>query len=454
MNLKKGIFRKDIDMIHGKIWQKLMVFAFPVMLSSMLQLVFNAADVIIVGRFAGDESLAAVGSTGALVNLLLGLFMGLSIGANVVVAHAYGAGHKERVSKTLHTSVALSLICGVFLAILGLICSKKLLEWMGSPEDVTELAALYLRIYFVGMPASLLYNYGASILRAKGDTKTPLYFLFLSGVLNVILNLILVIVFHLGVAGVAIATVISQCLSALLILRYFIREKEELHFSLQKCRVDGEILMQMIRIGIPAGIQGMVFSLSNVVIQSSINSFGKDVIAANSAASNVEGFVYMAMNAVYQTSITFVGQNYGAGEHKRIRKVVLQCEIFVIIVGLVLGNAAYLFGDGLLHLYSNTDIVVEAGRVRLKYICVTYCLCGMMDTMVGALRGIGKSMTPMLVSIFGACVLRLIWIATVFQKYRQPEMLYVSYPITWIITFSVHVICFEIAYRKILQKSV
>jgi putative MATE family efflux protein len=438
-------------MVHGKLLGKLIVFVIPVILSGVLQLLFNAADIIVVGRYAGDHSLAAVGSTSSLINLMVSLFMGLSIGSNVIAAQYYGSGERKGLSATVHTSFMVSIICGIALAVIGVIFSTPILELMGSPEDVIGLASLYLRIYFLAMPATLIYNFGAAILRASGDTKTPLYFLSAAGVINVLLNLLLVIKFNLDVAGVGIATVVSQYISAMLILIHFIRQDGDLHFSFRKLAIDKDILGKIVRIGIPAGIQGTVFSLSNVVIQSAINSFGSTIVAANSAGSNIEGFVYIAMNAVYQTSITFVGQNYGAGEYKRILRVLLECLGIVFVIGLVLGNAAYIFGEDLLHIYSSNPAVIEAGMVRIKHICTIYFLCGMMDTMVGALRGIGKSVLPMIVSLTGACALRLVWIATVFQLHKTPEMLYLAYPITWIITLCAHIICFTFAYRHILK---
>ena len=436
-------------MVHGKLLGKLIVFVIPVILSGVLQLLFNAADIIVVGKYAGDDSLAAVGSTTALINLMVSLFIGLSIGANVIAAQCYGSGERQKLSATVHTSMMISLIGGAALAIFGIIFSGTILEWMGSPGEVKTLATLYLRIYFTAMPATLIYNFGSSILRASGDTATPLYFLTASGVINVLLNLFFVITFDMDVAGVGLATVISQYISALLILIHLGRDKSELHFSVRKLAVDKRILAKIIKIGIPAGVQGMVFSLSNVVIQSSINSFGKTIVAANSAASNIEGFVYISMNAVYQTSITFVGQNYGAGEYKRIKKVVFQCLGIVIFIGLFLGNLVYIFGEPLMRIYSKNPEVIAAGMVRIKYICTIYFLCGMMDTMVGALRGIGKSVLPMIVSLTGACALRLVWIATIFRLHRTPEMLYIAYPISWTITLSVHILCFVIAYRHL-----
>jgi len=445
---KKYSKKHEIDMVHGPLLGKLLLFAIPLMVSSILQLLFNAADIVVVGRFAGDESLAAVGSTSSLINLLTNLFIGLSVGANVVVAHFIGLDEKEKISETIHTSMVISILAGLVMTIFGASMARILLYWMSSPEDVIGLATVYLRIYFLGMPAMMLYNFGSAILRAAGDTRRPLYYLFFSGIVNVILNLIFVCGFELDVAGVAIATVVSQYISAGLIIRCMIREEGILHLSLRELRISKPILWKIVKIGLPAGLQGTVFALSNVVIQSAINSFGKIVVAGNAAAANIEGFVYMAMNAIHQTALSFIGQNYGAGEKKRILKILFMCQFIVIVVGVVLGNAAVLFGRPLLHIYSDNPEVVEVGLVRLQYICRFYALCGIMDVMVGALRGIGYSVMPMIVSMLGACGLRLLWIATVFQVYHTTDMLYLSYLVSWIITELVHMICFAYLYRK------
>ncbi len=443
---------KEVDMTHGPLLGKMVAFTIPIMLSGVLQLLFNAADIIVVGRYAGNESLAAVGSTSSLINLLVSVFMGLSVGANVVVAQCYGSGEKERISKAVHTSITLSLICGVAIAVLGFFASGTILGWMGSPKDVIDLAALYLKIYFLGMPASMVFNYGSAILRAFGNTKTPLCYLSAAGVINVLLNLLLVIRFSMGVAGVAVATVVSQYISAALVLSYMVRDDGILHFDFRRMGIDWRILLRVVQIGVPAGLQGSVFSLSNVVIQSAINSFGSTVVAGNSAAANLEGFVYLAMNSVHQTALTFTGQNYGAGEKKRILKVLVECQLIVLVVGLVTGNLAYMFGKPLLHIYSSSAAVVEAGLARMKYICTVYFLCGMMDCMVGSLRGVGRSVGPMIVSLVGACGLRLIWIATVFQTHHTTDMLYITYPVSWLITLAAHVITFVFVYRRINGK--
>jgi len=440
--------KHELDMCNGPLAPKLLLFALPLMLSSILQLLFNAADVIVVGKFAGDASLAAVTSTGSLINLLINLFMGLSIGANVMVAQAIGHGDERRAAKAVHTSVVVSLLSGLFLAFVGFFAARQFLEWMDSPENVIGLSTLYLKIYFLGMPASLFYNFGSALLRAVGDTRRPLNYLSAAGVINVCLNLLLVIVFHLDVAGVAIATVISQYISALLVLRCLLRETGPLRLDPGQLRIDREIFFGIVRIGLPAGFQGVVFSISNVVIQSSINSFGDIVMAGSGASANIEGFVYMGMNAFYQTCLTFTSQNYGAGKCDRVDKVLLWCQFYSLVTGLLLGNLAYLFGPQLLSIYSPSPDVIAQGMVRLAYVSAPYFLCGIMDVMVGSLRGLGWSVVPMFVSVIGACGLRLLWIATVFQVYRTPQCLYFSYPVTWIITGGVHIICFLIIRRK------
>lgn len=442
--------KKDYsNMVSGPTFLKMIIFSVPVILSGILQLLFNACDIIVVGNFAGDASLAAVGSTSSLINLFTNLFIGLSVGSNVLIAHFVGSNDKSKVSLTVHTSIVLAIICGVFLSVAGFIFANPILKLMGSPDDVIMLATLYLKIYFLGMPALLIYNFGAAILRAVGNTKHPLYFLTISGVLNILLNLLLVICFSMGVAGVAIATVVSEYLSAALIIWYLSEKSEELKLTRSDLKIDPYILKRVIAIGIPAGLQGTIFSLSNVVIQSAINSFGSDVVAGNSATMNIEGFVYMAMNAIYQTAITFVGQNYGAGKKKRVLRCTLQAEAIVVIVGLFFGVSAYIFSTELLHIYSGSPAVVAAGKIRCAYILPIYFLCGSMDVMVGALRGIGQSVVPMVTSLIGACALRLVWISTVFKMHRTTGMLYISYPISWIITLIAHVAFFVYFYNKI-----
>ncbi len=444
--------RHNIDMLNGPLWSKILLFALPLMASSVMQLLFNAADVIVVGRFAGDASLAAVTSTGSLVNLLVNLFMGLSIGTNVIAAHALGRQDDGALGKTVHTAILVSFIGGVILSVLGVFLSPILLEVMDSPENVIGLSSLYLRIYFLGMPAMLAYNFGSSILRAQGDTRRPMVYLAIAGVVNVILNLILVIVFRLDVAGVAIATVVSQYISCFLVLRCLTRESGALHLDLKALRIDPGTLKSIALIGLPAGLQGMVFSLSNMVIQSSINSFGDVVMAGSGAAANIEGFVYVSMNALYQTCLTFSGQNYGAGKPQRVDRVILICVGFVTIAGVVCGGLAYAFAAPLLHIYSPSDEVVTQGIIRMTYVCLPYFLCGVMDTLVGALRGLGASVVPMCVSVVGVCGVRLMWIFTVFQAVHTPECLYISYPISWAATALIHLCCLMVVRKRSYKK--
>ena len=445
----------QIDMIHGPLAGKLLVFAIPLMLSSILQLLFNAADVIVVGRWSGKEALAAVGSNTSLINLMVNLFVGFSVGTNVVVARDLGAGREEDVRDSVHTSIALSLVSGVVLMGLGLLLSRQMLELMGSPEDVIGLAAVYLRIYFCGMPGNMLYNFGAAILRAQGDTKRPLYFLTAAGIINVILNLVFVIVFHMDVASVALATIISQYVSAILVLLTLMRDKGPLRVDLRALRLDMKVVRRILQVGLPAGFQGMVFSISNVVIQSSINSFGSTVVAGSAASSNIEGFVYAGMNAFYQTALTFTSQNYGACECKRVDRIMGLCLLYSGLIGLVLGNLAYLFGYPLGSIYAPGQEEVIAQAVdRLSICCTTYFLCGLMDTQVGVLRGIGYSVVPMIVSLVGSCALRLLWVATIFQLNRTPEMLYLSYPVSWAITAATHFVFFLFIRKRAYAKAV
>lgn len=438
-------------MCSGPILPKLLQFTLPLMLSSILQLLFNAADIVVVGRFAGDNSLAAVGSNTAIIGLLTNLFIGLSVGANILAARQSGAGDQEGLGQTVHTAMLLSLISGALLAVAGACGARSILAAMQSPEKVLDLAALYLRIYFLGMPAAMLYNFGAALLRAVGDTRRPLYYLFSAGIVNVALNLLFVVVCDLDVAGVALATVISQCISAALVVRCLVREQGPVHLDLRQLRIYRARLRQIMQTGLPAGFQGILFSLSNVVIQSSVNGFGETVVAGNAAAANIETFVYAAMNAFYQANISFTSQNLGAGNYRRIRNIALQAQGCVIVVGLVMGGLATLFGPQLLGIYSDSPAVIAAGMNRLRIVCATYAVCGMMDVMVGSLRGMGYSIMPMVVTLIGACGLRLAWVYTVFQipAYHTVHVIYWSYPISWAITFLVHALCFLWAFAHL-----
>ena len=446
---KKAARGYEVDMCHGPLLGKIIVFAVPLILSGILQLLFNAADIIVVGRFAGSESLAAVGSTSSLINLLVNVFIGLSIGANVLVARFYGAGKDKEVEETVHTSVLLSIISGGILLVVGVILARPLLTLMGTPDNVIEHSTLYMKIYFVGMPVMLLYNFGAAILRAVGDTKRPLYFLFSAGIVNVVLNLIFVIVFSMGVAGVAWATVISQCISAALIVMCLMKSESSYKLCLRKLRIVPAKRKAIARIGFPAGLQGAIFSVSNVLIQSSINSFGSVAMAGNTASSNIEGFIYNSMNAIYQTALSFTSQNYGAGEYRRMRKVMYICLGLVTCVGAVMGFGAILAGPHLLGIYSSDPEVIKYGLYRLEIIASTYFICGLMDTMVGVLRGMGFSVMPMLVSLTGACAFRVLWIFTIFAADHTMTTLYLSYPVSWAITAAAHMICYLLIRKKV-----
>ena len=442
--------RYEIDMVNGPILKKMLLFTIPLMFSSILQLLFNAADIVVVGRFAGDNSLAAVGCNGALINLMTNVFLGLSVGGNVLAARDYGAGDEEELSKTVHTAMLLGIISGLVLTVAGVIFAPQLLELMQTPENVLPLAALYLRIYFLGMTAMMVYNFGSALLRSIGDTKRPLYYLVAAGVINVILNLVFVIVFRMDVAGVGLATVISQCVSAVLVVRCMMREQGGIRLIPRRLHIYKDKLIQIVQVGLPAGFQGAVFSLSNVVIQSSVNLFGETVVAGNSAAMNLEGFVYVSMNAFHQAAISFTSQNVGAGRRERIGKILLTAEGCVIVTGLLFGWVMYGFGRPLLHIYSNSSHVIDAGMVRMRIILLPYALCGMMDVVVGVLRGMGYSVGPMIMSLIGACVLRLVWIVTVFQipQFHNISTVYVSYPITWAITLVAQLLLYVYASKK------
>ena len=451
--LKGGRGSYEIDMTHGPLLGKIVRFAIPLAISGILQLLFNAADIIVVGQFVGPQALAAVGSTSALINLIVNLFIGLSVGANVLVAQYYGASDTKALRETVHTSVLASLIFGCIVLVIGITLAAPMLELMGTPEEVLDQACLYMRIYFIGMPASMLYNFGAAILRAVGDTQRPLYFLFIAGIVNVLLNLFCVIVLHMGVEGVAIPTVISQCVSATLVLLCLVKSDAVYRVNLKELHIYKEKLLQMIKIGVPAGIQSATFSISNVLIQSTINSFGSIAMAGSTAGGNIEGFVWTAMDAFTQSTLSFTGQNYGAKKFHRITKVVWYNLGLVTVVGLVLGIGAYLVGPWVLQVYSSDPEVIAYGLERMLLVCTPYALCGVMNVLVGAMRGLGSSLTPMVVSIFGVCVLRVVWIYTVFPLDPSFAMLFLSYPVTWAVTAAIEVVCFFVIRKKAIARA-
>lgn len=431
-----------IDMCNGPILPKVIAFSLPLVLSGCLQLLFNAADVIVVGRFAGNESLAAVGSTSSLTNLLINLFIGLSIGTNVTVGHTLGSGDEKGTRDNVHTAITISLISGLILIAIGLLFTRPLLIQMGAPLDVLDKAALYLKIIFIGMPANMVYNFGSAILRATGDTKRPLYFLSFAGLVNVILNLFFVIGLHMDVAGVALATIIAQCISAVLILVCLCRMEGPCRLNIRKLYIHPGRLRKMMRIGLPAGIQGSLFSFSNVLIQSSINSFGSIVVAGNSAAASIEQFVYISMNAVHQATVSFTSQNSGAGKPERINKILFSGMALVTAIGLVMGLGVNLFSSFLLSIYSPDAAVIAAGKTRLLWISAPYFLCGVMEVIMGIMRGLGYAIIPMVVSLSGACLFRIVWLATAFTWFPTQSVLLASYPVSWILTASIHALTY------------
>lgn len=435
-------------MCNGPLFPKIVLFSIPVILSGILQLLYNAVNIVVVGRFVGNEALAAVGSTSALINLIVTLFIGLSVGASVLMSKYYGAGRYNDANETVHTAIAISTVGGIILTIFGVLAAKMLLQAMGTPDNVIDHAVLYMKIYFLGMPASLVFNFSSAILRAVGDTRRPLYFLSVSGVVNVALNLMFVLVFHLDIAGVAMATVISQYISVVLILICLISSDGCIQLRWRKIRFHKDKLIDIIKIGLPAGIQGGIFSFSNVLVQSSVNSFGSAVMAGNTAAMNIESFVYVAMNAFYQAALSFTGQNCGAKKYDRLGRIMGVCVISVTVVGITFGGLCFVFAGNLLGIYTVDPNVIAVGIVRLSYVCLSYFLCGIMDVLVGSLRGTGYSILPMLSSIIGVCGIRITWIYTVFAVNHTLETLYVSYPISWVSTILVHFICFMLVRRK------
>ena len=437
----------EIDMCNGPLLGKILRFAIPLMLSGILQLLFNAADIVVVGQFTGSDALAAVGSTGALNNLIVNMFLGLSIGSSVLAARYYGAQDWRNLHDVVHTSMLVSAICGFLLIFVGISLARPLLELMGTPKNVLDQAVLYMRIIFAGMPAMMIYNFGAAILRAVGDTRRPLLFLFMAGVINVGLNLFFVIVCHMGVAGVALATVLSQYISAVLVVLCLMRSVGPYKLYIQQLRIYKDKLLQIAQIGLPAGIQGAVFSISNVLIQSSINSFGSIAMAGNTAAANIEGFIFTAMNAFHQAALSFTSQNIGGRKIDRIVPILVRCLSCVMVVGVGLCSLVLLFGPQLVRIYSPDPEVISYGLNRLRVICSIYFLNGIMDVTCGAIRGMGYSVTPTIVSLTGVCGIRILWIYIIFPLDRTLFSLYLSYPVSWAIAFISHLICFILFFR-------
>lgn len=442
----------EIDMCNGTIMDKLISFALPLMLSGVLQLMFNAVDIIVVGRFTGSQALAAVGSTSALINIFTNLFIGISLGSNVLAARFYAAGKSKEMSETVHTSITIALISGIIMAFVGTIFAKGALELMDTPDDVIDQSVLYMRIYFMGMPFFMLYNYGAAILRAVGDTKRPLLFLIISGITNAVLNLILVIVFGLGVAGVAIATVIAQLISCVLVLACLCRSQSSYRLYFNKLGIRGDYMVQIFKVGVPAGIQSVVINFSNALLQSSVNSFGSTAMAGYTAANNLLGFLYVSINSVTQACMSFTSQNLGVGKFKRMDRVLIDCIILSVAVALVMGSSFYIFGRQLIGIYTSDAEVVKCGMEILAYTTLTYFLCGIMDLIPGALRGMGYSAVPMVLSVIGTVGTRVFWIFGIFPYYRSLGILFVSYPASWGLTIVLQAACFYFVRKRVHGK--
>ena len=441
--------RPNQSMLEGPLFPSIVRYTIPIILTSLLQLLFNAADLVVVGRFCGSVSVAAVGSTGAITNLLVNFFIGLSVGAGVGVAHGLGSREDTVVSNTVHTALPTAIFSGLFLTVIGVAFSKTFLRMMGTPDNVLPLSAVYMQIYFGGITFSMVYNFCAAILRAVGDTQSPLLYLTIAGVVNVILNIFFVTVLHMNVAGVALATTLSQGISAVLVTRALTRRADACRLYLRKMRFHKPQLVKMLRIGLPAGIQSSLFSISNVLIQSSVNSFGDVFMSGSAASANIEGFVYVSLNAFHQTAVNFIGQNAGARQYRRVYRTLWICLGCVTVVGISFGFAAWSFGRQLLSIYiTDSQQAIEYGMVRLGYICLPYFLCGLMDVSTGALRGLGASVIPMIISILGVCGLRIFWIYTIFQVYHTPQCLFFSYTVSWVITFLFQITAFFLVCRK------
>lgn len=443
-----------INMCEGSIFKNIILFALPLMASSLLQLLYNAADVIVVGRFAGSNAIASVGATGSLCSLIVQFFIGCSVGASVLVSKKYGAQDYEGVYKGVHTSMLLSFILGFVVMVVGILLSKPLLVLMGTPEGpVLDGAVLYMQIYFVGMFASFVYNFGAAVLRAVGDTKRPLYILALTGIVNVVLNLILVCYFHLDVAGVAIATAVANLLSALAVIYTLCGSEGIYKLHLKELKIYKEELKAILKIGLPAGIQGSVFGLSNTMIQSAINSFGSVAIAGSAAGANIEGFVYVGMNAFYQACLTSVSQNYGAKSEKRVKKSISISLICATVTGMVLGGLTAIFARPLLGIYiTDSPEAIEHGVIRILYTGLPYFMCGIMEVLAGSLRGLGYSGTSTVNSLIGACGLRILWVWFVLPLHRTQEMLFLCWPVTWIVVITMHGVCLAVVKKKAMER--
>ena len=451
----KRIKEHQSNMLEGPLLPSVIRFTIPIILTSVLQLLFNAADLVVVGRFCGSVSVGAVGATNSVTALIVNLFVGLSVGGGVTVAHGIGSGDERQIREAVHTVVPLALIGGAILTVVGVTLSRPLLILMGTPENTLPLSALYMKIYFCGITFTVTYNFSAAVLRATGDTRSPLIYLSSAGVVNVILNLIFVTVFHMNVAGVALATAISQGIAATLVVRALMKRTDACHLDLRKMRINKYQLKKIVRIGLPAGIQSSLFSISNVIIQSSINSFGAAMVAGNAAAANLDGFLYSSMNAFSQTTVNFVGQNVGARQYRRANKTVWLCQCCTLVMGLTMGLLQYTFGETLLGIYiSDSPEAIAYGMLRFSRVTILYFMMGLLDVSTGGLRGYGQSFGPMLISVLGICGIRVLWVFTVFQipAFHTPQWLYTSYPISWGVTLSAQMILFFHIRNKFLHR--
>ena len=446
--------KREIDMCHGPLLGNILRYTLPLICTGLLQLLFNAADLVVVGRFCGSVSVGAVGATSALINLIIYLFIGLSVGVGVTVAQSIGAGQEESTRQAVHTAVPVALTSGLALTVLGVWLAPQVLRWMGTPADVIGLSTVYVRVYFCGMIPSMVYNYGGAILRAAGDSKSPLLYLSIAGVVNVALNVLFVTAFDMDVAGVALATALSQLLSAALVVRALMRRTDACRLDWRQLRIHKRSLLQMVRIGLPAGVQGWMFSLSNVLIQSAVNSFGSMAVSGNAAASSIEGFVYVAMNAFYQTAMNFTGQNIGARQYNRVRQICRVSLMCVAVTGLVLGVGVYLLRRPLLGIYiTDSPEALAVGMQKMLCICFPYALCGVMEVLTGVLRGMGASFVPMLMSVVGICGLRVVWIGTVFQYFHTLPSLFISWPISWVILIVALSLTYLVLYRRLTKQA-
>ena len=447
--------KKSQDMLHGPLLRNIIFYTVPIIFTSLLQLLFNAADLVVVGRFCGSASVAAVGATGSVTNLIVSLFIGLSVGAGVSVAHAVGSGDKQMLHRVVHTAIPVAVVSGAVLTVVGVWLARSVLTWMGTPQEVLPLSTVYMQIYFGGILFTMVYNFGAAILRAVGETQKPLIYLSIAGVLNVVLNVVFVTAFHMNVAGVALATVISQGVSMVLVVGALVRRSDDCRLEFKKMRFYSAPLRKIVALGLPAGIQGSLFGISNVMIQSSINSFGDVFLSGSAAAGNLESFVYVTMNAFHQTALNFTGQNAGAGQYKRVWKVLWLCIGCVTVLGIITGGLMYLFAGQLLPIYiTDSQEAISYGILRMSYVCVFYFLLGLMDVTTGVLRGLGSSLVPMVISIMGVCVLRIGWIATIFQvpQYHTPDCLFLSYPVSWAVTLICQIIACLVVYRNRVRR--